>query len=101
MRLLVFFDLPVATSAERREYTRFHKFLIKNGFVMLQESVYSKIVLNNTAGNAVKESVRRNRTKYGSIQMLTVTERQFAELECIVGDRKTDVIDSDERFIVI
>lgn len=101
MRLLVFFDLPVATSGERREYSRFHKFLIKNGFVMLQESVYSKIVLNNTAGNAVKESVRRNKTKNGDIHMLTVTEKQFAEMECVVGERKTNIIDSDERFVVI
>lgn len=101
MRLLVFFDLPVATSAERREYARFRKFLLKSGFVMLQESVYGKIVLNNTAGDAVRESVRRNKTKSGSIQMLTVTEKQFASMECVVGARKTDIVDSDERFVVI
>ena len=54
MRLIVFFDLPVVTSAERREYARFRKFLVRNGFVMMQESVYSKIILNNTAGDALK-----------------------------------------------
>ena len=40
MRILVFFDLPVTTGEERRAYTKFRKFLIKDGFLMLQESVY-------------------------------------------------------------
>lgn len=101
MRLIVFFDLPVVTGAERREYTRFRKFLIKSGFVMLQQSVYSKIVLNNTAGEAVKASVRRNKTKGGSIQMLIVTEKQFASMEFLVGERSTETIDSDERLVLI
>ncbi len=68
---------------------------------MVQESVYSKIVLNNTAGEAVKESVRRAKTKGGNILMLTVTERQFAAMECIVGKKKSNVVDSDERLVII
>lgn len=39
MRILVFFDLPVVTDEERRIYRTFRKYLIKNGFLMLQESV--------------------------------------------------------------
>ena len=101
MRLIVFFDLSVATSAERREYARFRKFLIKSGFVMMQESVYSKIILNNTAGDALKENVRKNRVKGGIIQMLTVTEKQFAAIEYVTGEKHTDIIDSDERFVLI
>ena len=46
MRVLVLFDLPVETAADRRAYTQFRKFLIRNGFIMMQESVYSKIVQN-------------------------------------------------------
>lgn len=101
MRVIVFFDLPVTSVRERNEYIRFRKFLIKSGFVMIQQSVYSKIVLNNTVGDAVKESVRRNKTKNGSIQMLTVTEKQFAAMEYIVGERSAETLDSDERFVLI
>lgn len=43
MRVFVFFDLPTATAAERREYSRFRKSLIKEGFLMMQESVYVKL----------------------------------------------------------
>ena len=48
MRVLVFFDLPVITSENRRAYSKFRKFLLKNGFMMLQESVYCKLALNGT-----------------------------------------------------
>ncbi len=101
MRLLVFFDLPTETSRDRREYTRFRKFLVKNGFIMMQESVYSKIILNNTAGDALKENVRRNKTQGGIIQMLTVTEKQFANIEYVAGKRQTEIVDSDERFVLL
>ena len=44
MRILVMFDLPTETSEERRDYRKFRKNLIKNGFIMMQESVYVKPV---------------------------------------------------------
>lgn len=101
MRLIVFFDLPVGTSAERREYSRFRKFLVKNGFIMMQESVYAKIVLNGTAGNAVRESVRKNKVRNGNIQMLLITEKQFASIEYVSGKRQTEIVDGDERLVLI
>ena len=42
MRLLVFFDLPVESASQRKEYRLFRKFLIKDGYLMMQESVYAK-----------------------------------------------------------
>lgn len=52
---------------------------------MMQESVYSKIILNNTAANVIKETVRKLKTGKGLIQMLTVTERQFENMEFVLG----------------
>lgn len=101
MRIVVFFDLPVESSQERSDYRAFRKFLIKSGFVMMQESVYSKIVLNNTVGEAVKESVRKHCTKKGLVQMLTVTEKQFERMECIVGEVSGTVVANDERLVVL
>ncbi len=101
MRLIVFFDLPVETSEDRREYARFRKYLIKNGFVMDQLSVYSKIVLNNTAADVVKAGVRKNKTKKGFIQMLTVTEKQYNSIEVLVGESNKEVIDSTDRLVIL
>ena len=53
MRILVFFDLPTLTAANKKDYTQFRKYLIKNGFIMIQESVYTKLALNQTVSDAV------------------------------------------------
>lgn len=90
MRVVVFFDLPTETAEERRDYRRFRAALLKNGFFMMQESVYSKIILNNTAANVIKETVRKLKTGKGLIQMLTVTERQFENMEFVLGKKTID-----------
>ncbi|MBE6985137.1 MAG: CRISPR-associated endonuclease Cas2 [Ruminococcaceae bacterium] len=101
MRVLVFFDLPTETLENRREYRKFHKLLIKNGFLMLQESVYCRMLLNQSAGKAVLDVIRKNRPSAGIVQVMTVTEKQFAAMEYITGEHHSEVIDSDERLIVL
>ena len=101
MRMLLFFDLPMVESQDRREYTRFHKYLIKSGFIMLQQSVYAKLLLNSTAVVMAAENVRKNKPPTGLIQVLTVTEKQFARMEFILGEFSSEVIDSNERLIIL
>lgn len=101
MRVVVFFDLPTETAEERRDYRRFRAALLKNGFFMMQESVYSKIILNNTAANVIKETVRKLKTGKGLIKMLTVTERQFENMEFVLGKKQSTVVDTAERLVVL
>lgn len=101
MRILVFFDLPVLSLEQRRDYRSFRKFLIKDGFIMLQESVYCKMVLNESAAKAVVEQVKKNRPEDGLIQLLMVTEKQFSKMEYIVGEYKSEVLDSDQRLVIL
>lgn len=101
MRVIVFFDLPVQTSTDRREYAHFRKHLIKNGFMMVQESVYSKLALNMSAAAAIMQSVRLQKPPQGLVQMLVVTEKQYARMEYIVGENQSEIIDSDERTIFL
>ena len=99
MRVLVFFDLPTESASERRAYTQFRKYLIKNGFMMLQESVYCKLAANQTIVNAQIENLRKNKPPDGLVEVLTITEKQFARMEFIVGSRQGDIVDSDERYV--
>ena len=101
MRVLVFFDLPVTTGENRREYRRFRKFLLKNGFLMLQESVYCKLALNGTAVNAIVDNIHKNKPEEGLVQLLTVTEKQYSKMDIIIGDVKSEVLDSDERLVIL
>lgn len=101
MRVIAFFDLPVDTALHRREYSRFRKYLIKTGFVMMQESVYIKLAINQNAANAICSNIRKNRPSSGIVQVLVITEKQFQKMEFINGGFTTDVVMSDERIIVL
>lgn len=101
MRVLIFFDLPVTTSENRRAYSKFRKFLLKNGFMMLQESVYCKLALNGTAVNAIVDNVHKNKPEEGLVQLLTVTEKQYSKMDIIIGEMKSEVLNSDERLVVL
>lgn len=101
MRIIVFFDLPTKTNKDIKEYTIFRRYLIKSGFIMMQESVYCKLTLNQTVSNAVVLSLKKNRPPNGLVQVLTITEKQFSKIEYIVGEHKTEVINSDERMVIL
>lgn len=101
MRLLLFFDLPMLTDKDRREYNRFHKFLLKNGFIMMQKSVYTKLVINNVTSAAVKERVSSNLPKSGVVELLEITENQFSKIEYLVGEEQQLTIDTTDRLVEI
>ena len=101
MRVMVFFDLPVLTEKNRKDYRAFRKFLIKSGFLMLQESVYCKLAQNATVADTILENVRKNKPDVGLVQVLRVTEKQYAKMELVVGENNSTVIDTDERLVII
>ncbi|MBQ9279136.1 MAG: CRISPR-associated endonuclease Cas2 [Lachnospiraceae bacterium] len=101
MRVLVFFDLPTVTDKDKREYRRFRKMLIQNGFVMMQESVYTRMVLNKTVEKSVVDTLKRNKPSDGLVQAIVITEKQFAGMVNISGEFVSNVIDTDERLVIL
>lgn len=101
MRTIVFFDLPTETAEDRRAYRRFRNGLVKNGFIMMQESVYCKLLLNSTAEQAARAAIRELRPDRGIVQVMTVTEKQFSKIEYLAGSSQTDIISTDERIVVL
>lgn len=101
MRVIVFFDLPVHTVTNRYHYRKFRKFLLKSGFMMQQQSVYSKIVLNLTGRDTLVSNIKKNRPPNGLVEVLTITERQYAKIEIITGVSESEYLQNDERFVVI
>lgn len=101
MRVMVMFDLPTDTSMDRRHYRWFRKFLIDEGFVMMQESIYTKICLNLHAVHKVELSVRKHCPPKGIVQVMSVTERQFAGMQLLVGESNDVHIQTEERMIIL
>lgn len=101
MRTIIFFDLPSVYSKDKRNYLLFRKFLLNEGFIMLQESVYSKIVLNTNQANLLLERVKKNSPKKGIVQLMTVTEKQYADIKYIIGNPDTKIINNQDRLVIL
>lgn len=101
MRAMVMFDLPTDTSIQRRHYRKFRNFLIDEGFVMMQESIYTKICINQHAVDKVEANVRSHCPPDGLVQIISVTERQFAGMKVLVGETNDRFIQTDERLVVL
>lgn len=101
MRTIVFFDLPNIYNKDKKNYIKFRKYLISEGFIMMQESVYSKLVLNTQQGKLLLERIRKNAPNKGIIQALTITERQYAQIEYIIGQSHSKIINSEDKLIVL
>lgn len=96
------FDLPTETSVDRRNYRRFRKFLIQNGYSMMQYSIYSKIILNRSVLNHQKVKLKQNAPPKGFIDTLIVTENQYANIETIIGDeQRTNQEHSTKRMVIL
>lgn len=101
MRTIVFFDLPNIYYKDKRNYQLFHKFLINEGFIMLQESVYSKLALNFQQAEFNVNRIKKNAPSKGIIQVLNVTEKQYASIEYIIGKPNNKIIDNEDRLVVL
>ncbi|MBE6384292.1 MAG: CRISPR-associated endonuclease Cas2 [Lentisphaerae bacterium] len=101
MRLMVFFDLPTVTSENRRNYRKFRKNLILNGFFMLQESVYCRMVINEAMARSVVARIESFKPPAGMICVMAVTEKQFANISFIIGESQSDVITTDKSLVII
>ena len=101
MRILLFFDLPIETTEDKRNYRAFRRVLIRNGFIMLQKSVYCKLMTTPSVEHSVKRLIRENKPPAGVVQILTVTEKQFSKMEYVIGKYHSDIVDSDERLVIL
>lgn len=102
MRLMLFFDLPMTTKEERRIYSKFRKYLINNGFMMIQFSVYVKIFPNRISMVQYTQGLRNNLPRNGSIRIMGVTNKQYEQMQIIVGDKtiQEDTITEDPMVIL-
>ena len=85
MRMIVFFDLPVKTKAQRRTATKFRNFLLKDGYFMVQFSVYCRICNVYDDFEKHKIRIRSNKPDNGSVRLLVITEKQYEKMELIIG----------------
>ena len=94
MRILVFFDLPVGTKAERHQATQFRNFLLRDGYHMIQFSVYARVCNGVDAVSKHRHRLKANLPENGSIRLLVITEKQYESIEILLGK----LTQADESF---
>ena len=99
MRIILFFDLPSVSKTDHREYAKFVKKIKNEGFVMFQESVYTKLCINESVVDSTLKEIKRNLPKDGIVSVLSITEKQFASIQNVLGEINTDVVITDERVL--
>lgn len=85
MRLLVLFDLPVTSKSQRKAASKFRRFLLNDGFYMMQFSVYCRICNGYDSINMHEKLVQNNLPSSGAVRTLIVTEKQYENMGILIG----------------
>lgn len=81
------FDLPVELEEEKRAYRDFRKNLIKEGFIMMQYSVYVRTCPNREYGIRLENRIRKFAPTKGNVRLIMITEKQYEDMKMIVGSK--------------
>lgn len=101
MRLMVMFDLPTLTAQDRKNYRQFMKKLNKDGFIMMQESIYTCVLVDSASAKLLANKVEMYAPNKGLIQALTITEKQFESMRYITGKKKDTPDNRFERLVIV
>ena len=90
MRMIVFFDLPVVPAKERKAAAKVRTFLLKDGYHMMQFSVYTRICNGMDAVEKHEARLNLNLPSKGSVRLLTITEKQYESIHILLGKKTFD-----------
>jgi CRISPR-associated protein Cas2 len=99
--VFVFFDLPVGTRADRRNATRFRKFLKNDGYMMLQWSVYARVCRGEDAADKHSQRVTKSLPPRGSVRTLQVTDKQYARMRLLLGEATFSEKKASEQLVLL
>lgn len=100
MWLFAMFDLPMDKPELRREYAQFRKALLKEGFTMLQYSVYVHYVPSEDSDEVYRKRVHATLPSHGQVRLVSVTDRQFEKMEVYVGKKRQRVEDPPHQLML-
>ena len=101
MRIMVFFDLPVKTKTERSIATKFRTFLLKDGYPMVQYSLYARVCNGMDSVEKHIKRLKANLPPNGSVRVLTITEKQYESIKILVGELSVEEKSADNEQLSI
>lgn len=89
MWVMALFDLPVLTKTERKRATDFRKFLLDEGFMMMQLSCYLRFTAGKEQAEAITARIGQATPRDGKVEVLWFTDRQYGNIRSFRGSRVT------------
>jgi CRISPR-associated protein Cas2 len=80
MWLFVYFDLPTNTKKERKAAALFRKNLMKDGFSMMQFSVYTRHCASKESLDVHVKRVQKFLPEFGQVSLLKITDKQYGDM---------------------
>ncbi|GAA5414384.1 CRISPR-associated endonuclease Cas2 [Ureaplasma ceti] len=100
MRIILCFDLSMETNEEKREYDKFRKNIMKNGYTMMQFSVYVKCINSQSKYEQEVNKIKKFLPTTGNVRMFAITEKQYDNMKFLLGSKTNDEIYNDQRRYV-
>ena len=100
MWLFVLFDLPVDTKKARKDYTHFRKVLVKDGFSMLQYSVYARYFSCEDSSKIHRKKIQAQLPPDGQVRLLMVTDHQFGQMQVFWGKTRQETEKVPEQLLL-
>lgn len=101
MRLILIYDLPVVEEEDRHIYSKFHRNIMRLGFYMLQYSVYSKVIQNDTSLKQYTYKLQDIIPSKGNIILMKITEKQYQDMLYLRGEKNNfDVLVGGKELVV-
>lgn len=94
------YDLPVITEKDKKIYGKFRRFLLNDGYIMIQYSIYSRICKNHDDIIKHINRIRQNTPEKGNVRLIQVTENQYNNMLLLTGNKIDDELISNESLIV-
>lgn len=85
MWIIMFYDFPMSTPKRRKEYRRFRKIILKDGFKMFQNSVYVRHCYSNEHIYTHINRIKKVLPFEGNTVLLTVSDQRFEEMNSFTG----------------
>lgn len=102
MRMICMFDLPVDTDSEKKAYRNFRRDIMKEGFVMMQYSVYVRTCPSREYCHRLEKRIQKIAPNKGNVRLLVITEKQYQDMKIIIGGKgENEKMLGTERMIVL
>lgn len=101
MWLFTMFDLPTTDKEARKRYTRFRNLLLKEGFLMMQYSVYARYCPSEESSMAHRKRIKKAVPPAGQVRVLSVTDHQYGKMESYYGKKLQPIEEPPDQMLLL